>query len=158
MTQGNAFPIDLPDIDDPDSLVNWQLRMVERLEFSTAKGITTGDAITNTVLSLSLETLTVYFIESWIMGILTETTGSNVPGLALLNIWRGGFKLDGSNVAQIVAGTAVKAHSSVNQGESAEPWTTNLTTDGNNVIQTVTGIATDLIRWQCKMKIFKVGI
>lgn len=158
MGDANGFPLDLPDFGNPVSIQAWQEQMAERLDFTINQGITTGDGVTTALVTIALESLTVYGIESWVLGTLNSTTGVSVPGQAQLTVFRGAFKLDVSNVAQVVGAGVSKIYAGVNLGASSEPWTTSLTTDSNTIVQNVTGTANDLIHWRCAMKIFQVSV
>jgi hypothetical protein len=150
----SGFPLDLPDIDDPQSLDAWQRRIVDLLDFTVTQGAVTADATPATLVSLALQQFTAYLIESWVLGVLNQTTGNGVPGSTLLNVFRGGFYLDGSNNAQIIGGSTSKEYSGVNLGQSSEPWSASLTTSGGSVVQQVTGDTGDVVLWRCRIKIF----
>jgi len=158
VANSNGFPLDLPNINDLNSLEAWQSRVVDKLEFVIRQGVTTGSATTAALVSVALDQSTVYLIESWVLGVLNSTTGANVPGLAMMNVFRGGFSLDGSNNAQIVGSGVTKVYSGVNLGETSEPWSASLTVSGSAAVQQVTGNSDDLIFWRGAMKIFQVSL
>jgi hypothetical protein len=154
----NGFPLDLPDFGNLASIKAWQQRVVERLDFTINQGTTTGNNTATALAKIALQPLTVYGIESWVLGVLNSTTGSLAPGQAQLTVFRGGFKLNASNAATAIGSGASKIYAGANLGETAEPWATALTVSDNTVVQQVTGTTDDLIHWRCAIKIFEVSI
>ena len=158
MAEGNGFPLDLPDINDPVSLEAWQRRVVDLLDFTADFETRTFDATATTLGSLALEQEKTYLIESWVLGSLGSADGATIVFPSQLTVFRGGFFLDASNVAQTVGSGVSKIYSAVSRGETAELWTTSLGVSGGNVVQTVTGGASDVIIWKCRMKLFAASL
>lgn len=158
MGDANGFQLDLPEFNNPASFQAWQERVVERLDFLISQGTTTSDAVLTSVVAVSIESGTVYGIESWVLGVLNSTTGALAPGQAQLTVFRGAFKLDNSNVAVVVGAGASKIYAGANLGETVEPWETSLTVNNNAVVQDVRGTANDIVHWRCAMKLFQVSV
>lgn len=156
MPSANAFPLDVPDFNDRTSIRKWQQRVVDKLEFTEEVGATTSTNATTSLINLALQPVTVYFIESWVLGVLRSTSGSLPVGQSMLNIWYAGAKLNASGNAVFVGGSPTKFYSGANFSVTTEPWTTALTTNGNTVRQTVTGTLVDVVSWLCRIKIYQV--